>query len=307
MITSERTFDITYIRTSDRNPLVTMCQFVSMFARARCALQKQQDFKALRQWRQWRERPESNKKTQLPRLSRRTLSQEHKGSLGLPLQLDAEADAVHPEVAAAEGHGRVGGIRGHEGLPVGLGAIEVRNPGGVDVGVDLVARPQDTGPDQRRVADKELHVRRDVVADGEVYFRHDREGAGLPGADVAGQSKQAAVECACCLRRQCGGHILLAEDSDRLIRVTVSDLNGAVEGPGSPAAVAGNANLHAIEIVTGAEAVGRAADDTVARGERQVRVAEVFGDLQLLIQAQVAEADQEVDGIAAAAAQFAAV
>src|SRR5262245_38579414 len=64
MITRDRTSDQTCIRTSDRNLLVTMCQFVSMFAKARCARCKPQQFKNLRRCRKWRERPESHKTTQ---------------------------------------------------------------------------------------------------------------------------------------------------------------------------------------------------------------------------------------------------
>src|SRR5262245_35827316 len=64
MVTSYRTFDITCIRTNDRNHLITMCQFVSMFTKARCARRKQQKIKAIRQCRQWRERPASYKKSQ---------------------------------------------------------------------------------------------------------------------------------------------------------------------------------------------------------------------------------------------------
>src|SRR5262249_39604373 len=53
----------TCIRSNERNQLVTMCQFVSMIAKARRARCKRQQFKALRQCRQLRERPESHKKT----------------------------------------------------------------------------------------------------------------------------------------------------------------------------------------------------------------------------------------------------
>src|SRR5262249_37106202 len=67
MITSGQTFDRTCIRTSDRNHLVTLCQIVSMFVKARCARRKRRQFKSLRQCRQWRERAESYKKTQYPR------------------------------------------------------------------------------------------------------------------------------------------------------------------------------------------------------------------------------------------------
>ena len=64
MITKDQTHVRTCIRTGDRNQQVTMCQFVSMLAKARRARRKQRQFEALRRSRQWRERPESYKKTQ---------------------------------------------------------------------------------------------------------------------------------------------------------------------------------------------------------------------------------------------------
>src|SRR5262249_12313276 len=50
-------------RYGDRNHQVTMCQFVSMIVKARCAFRKQQQIKALRQLLRFSERPESHKKS----------------------------------------------------------------------------------------------------------------------------------------------------------------------------------------------------------------------------------------------------
>src|SRR5262249_25429020 len=64
VMTTHRAINRTGIRTSDRNHLVTLCQFVSMFVKALLARRNPRQFKALRQCRQWRERLESHKKTQ---------------------------------------------------------------------------------------------------------------------------------------------------------------------------------------------------------------------------------------------------
>src|SRR5262249_53401714 len=94
---------------------------------------------------------------------------------------------------------------------------------------------------------------------------------------------------------------LLAENRYRLVRITVGDFGGAVQGPPAPGALAGNANLHAVEIISGAEAIGQSADHTVAGAQRQRRIAKAFLDLQLFRQIQVTEADQEIQVAPAAA------
>src|SRR5262245_12823451 len=63
MITGNRTCVRTCIRTSDRNQPVTMCQFVSMFSKARCALRKLLSFNELRLGRHYQLSARGHKKS----------------------------------------------------------------------------------------------------------------------------------------------------------------------------------------------------------------------------------------------------
>src|SRR5262249_27057407 len=66
MITSGQTWrsrNSGEFRYSDQNHLVTLCHFLSIFAKARRSSRNQRQFKALRQGLRFSERPESHKKT----------------------------------------------------------------------------------------------------------------------------------------------------------------------------------------------------------------------------------------------------
>jgi formylmethanofuran dehydrogenase subunit D len=63
MFTSNQTCVRTCIRTSDRTSILTLCRFVSMFAKATRARCKQRQFKNLRRRLRLHERPESHKKS----------------------------------------------------------------------------------------------------------------------------------------------------------------------------------------------------------------------------------------------------
>jgi hypothetical protein len=63
MITSDRTCDRSCNRTSDRTCILTLCRFVSMFAKSQRPRRKRWQFKSLRRRQRFHERPESHQKS----------------------------------------------------------------------------------------------------------------------------------------------------------------------------------------------------------------------------------------------------
>src|SRR5262249_44828965 len=144
--------------------------------------------------------------------------------------------------------------------------VEVRDLGGVQGRVDLVARTQDVGPVDQVVADEDPDVLRDVVAELEADLGDDRELVTREMAAVAGQGQEAAVEGGLAAGRR--EELLHAGDIDLLVRLAKPNLHDAAQEEPAQAPFAIEAELAAVEAIARGE---RVVDDEAIAGIEIVR------------------------------------
>src|SRR5262249_15307958 len=156
----------------------------------------------------------------------------------LPVEAESEVEALSPEVRFLERHDRPGRGRG-------TGHAKIRDLVDVQVRVNLVARSDNVGPVQQRVAHENRNVAANLPADVDADLRDDGEFVVGEAADVARQRQQATRGS----RRGTGGRggDLRPANVNHLVIDAKAHLRGGVHEPRTAPGPRREAELAAVE------------------------------------------------------------